>query len=1207
MPVVGIAEILVKPSFNGVQRSIARELSGLDAQGAKAGREIGGGVASGIKSAAGLMAGALAAIGIGQFIGEAARASDATDKFKATMDFAGVDTSGIEAATKAAKEYADQTVYDLPTIQNMLAQLASNGVKDYMGLTKAAGNLNAVAGGNADTFKSVAMVMTQTAGAGKLTTENWNQLADAIPGAAGPLMKALEDAGAYTGNFRDAMAKGQITSDEFNAALMKLGTQPVAVEAAKSTATFEGALGNLEATINSGLMTALNAIKPAATDAITALSNGLGKAFETTGAAARGLYDIFAKGDFTGLLGLSEDSPVVGALFTVRERVIGIVDAVRGAAPGFFSVLGQMLSEVAPKALELLSAFSPLGLLFRALEPVLPQLGNLFAALGTALSDALVAVLPSVTALLSDLVSVFVSSIVPIMPDVVRLLGLVGDVVMALAPALAGFVATLLPLASGVLTNAVRTVADILSGVLDMAPHIPGGVDTITTAFVTVGAAVLTYRTVMGAVTVATNLFATAQKVAAVAVRIFNAAMNANPIGLVIAAVAGLVAGLVWFFTQTELGQQIVANVWGFIQSAIQAVGDWFTNTLVPAFSTAVSVVGGFFTWLYETVVKPVFDGIAAVIGWWWNNIVMPYFGFVSAAVQSAGGFFSWLYNDILDPVFQLIGALIAFWWNNITMPVFNAVVSFVRDTLGAVFQWFHDVIIKPVFDAISAAIQWAWDNVILPVFQAVQNTVNMVGSVISWLYTNIVQPVFNAIGTAISWVWDNVILPVFRAIQNTISTVGSVIGWLYTNVVKPQFDAIGQAIQWVWDNVIKPVFDFLSNAISKDIPNAFEQGKKFIDDIWKGIQNVVKAPIRFVIQTVLNDGLIGAFNNVAGFLGTKKLGLIDLPPGFADGGYTGDGGKYEPKGVVHGGEFVFTKEQTARAGVGNLYALARSLAGYAMGGFVDPLRGGLMVTQGYSRVHKGIDYAAPVGTPVFAANTGRVSWAGPGVQAPGVWGGNEVHILGDGIETWYAHLSSIGVKLGEMVRAGQQIALSGNTGISSGPHLHFGVFSGGWPNDLDPSGYLSGVQAHGRGLNPIAGIIDGLVDQFRKAFPQGGFVIDLVGGFAKNLLRMASDAVMDLIGGNSDQKGAVAGGMPWLFRDQGGALPEGLSMVLNRTGSPEWVFNRDQIVALDGALRPGGTTVNHFDGLFGFDPDELLDRVETRRRDSLAMEGIYA
>ncbi|AUO64112.1 phage tail tape measure protein [Citrobacter freundii complex sp. CFNIH2] len=56
---------------------------------------------------------------------------------------------------------------------------------------------------------------------------------------------------------------------------------------------------------------------------------------------------------------------------------------------------------------------------------------------------------------------------------------------------------------------------------------------------------------------------------------------------------------------------------------------------------------------------------------------------------------------------------------------------------------------------------------------------------------------------------------------------------------------------------------------------------------------------------------------------------------GFDSGGYTGDGGKYEPKGVVHGGEFVFTKEATSALGVGNLYALMRNAQGYADGGFV--------------------------------------------------------------------------------------------------------------------------------------------------------------------------------------------------------------------------------------------------------------------------------
>lgn len=193
-------------------------------------------------------------------VDEAISSSDALYKFEQTMGFAGYDDKTIKKAKTDMKDYADKTVYDLDTISNTTAQLAANGIDDFTGLTQAAGNLNAVAGGNADTFGSVAMMLTQTAGAGKLTTENWNQLADAIPGASGKLQESLKKAGAYTGDFREAMAKGEITSDEFNAAIMELGNDPIAVEAAKSVETFEGAVGNMQATVVNGLMGIIDTI-----------------------------------------------------------------------------------------------------------------------------------------------------------------------------------------------------------------------------------------------------------------------------------------------------------------------------------------------------------------------------------------------------------------------------------------------------------------------------------------------------------------------------------------------------------------------------------------------------------------------------------------------------------------------------------------------------------------------------------------------------------------------------------------------------------------------------------------------------------------------------------------------------------------------------------------------------------------------------------
>lgn len=282
------------------------------------------------------------------FAGDVVNMSDSTDKFMNTMSFAGIDTANVEKASKAARDYADRTVYDLSTIQNTTAQLAANGIKDYTGLTEAAGNLNAVAGGNADTFGSVAMVLTQTAGAGKLTTENWNQLADAIPGASGKLQEAMLKNGAFTGNFRDAMAKGEITADEFNQALMDLGMTDVAKQAATSTSTIEGAMGNLEAAVTGGLTDAFNLFKPAVTGGINAAATAVTNLAQT---GTQGLQTFFAQvkdtGAFTALQTAAQS--VGGGLQSLWTGIMAVVDAMTGGQPAGVA-FGNMLNTVATAA-----------------------------------------------------------------------------------------------------------------------------------------------------------------------------------------------------------------------------------------------------------------------------------------------------------------------------------------------------------------------------------------------------------------------------------------------------------------------------------------------------------------------------------------------------------------------------------------------------------------------------------------------------------------------------------------------------------------------------------------------------------------------------------------------------------------------------------------------------------------------------------------
>jgi murein DD-endopeptidase MepM/ murein hydrolase activator NlpD len=103
-----------------------------------------------------------------------------------------------------------------------------------------------------------------------------------------------------------------------------------------------------------------------------------------------------------------------------------------------------------------------------------------------------------------------------------------------------------------------------------------------------------------------------------------------------------------------------------------------------------------------------------------------------------------------------------------------------------------------------------------------------------------------------------------------------------------------------------------------------------------------------------------------------------------------------------------------------------------------------------WGKPHEGIDLPAPVGTPVFAAADGRVVYAGSAIRGYG----NLIVLKHAGdLLTAYAHNSVLLVSQGQTVRAGDRIALVGQSGHATGPHLHFEVRSGQIPRD--PMSYL--------------------------------------------------------------------------------------------------------------------------------------------------------
>ena len=423
-------------AFGNVDKSSSKSSSGLGKFGAVAGA-VGGLVSSGI---------GMAVDAIGDLTGDIIEASDSADKFKSTLNFAGLDTGTIDALTASTQTYADQTVYSISDIRNVTAQLAANGVQGFDKLAEAAGNLNAVAGGNAETFSSVGMVLTQTAGAGKLTTENWNQLADAIPGASGKLQEAMLKNGAYTGNFRDAMEKGEISADEFNQAIMDLGMTDAAKEAATSTSTIEGAMGNLEASVVGVGTTILDQFKGPLTSGISMLAQGIS-----------GLSGVF-----TGLV--QTIGPILSQIGTTFQTA-------------FQPVVEIVQSQLLPALQPLMSALQNLGnaimpIITAAIQTIAPVLSTLVSNIGQTMSVIATAVTPVI-----NNIAALIQAVLPAIQSAFQICGTyIQGVINAVFPFIQTVVTSVMNVVNAIISTVLAAINGDWSGVWEGIQNIVSSV-----------------------------------------------------------------------------------------------------------------------------------------------------------------------------------------------------------------------------------------------------------------------------------------------------------------------------------------------------------------------------------------------------------------------------------------------------------------------------------------------------------------------------------------------------------------------------------------------------------------------------------------------------------------------------------------------------------------------------------------------------------
>lgn len=823
---IATAFVQIVPSMKGVGKAIESAFgSASETAGNTAGIKAGNGFAGGFGAKLGVITGiaqSVAGKAIEAFMGlsgEITSASDSAQKFASTLNFAGVSEQQIKRLTASTQDYADKTVYDLNDIRNTTAQLAANGVPNYDKLAEAAGNLNAVAGGSADTFKSVAMVLTQTAGQGKLTTENWNQLSDAIPGASGKIQQALKEDGAYTGNFRDAMADGQITAQEFNDAIMSLGFTDAAVEAATSASTIEGATGNLEAAFVKLGASVLDSVKPAITGGMSWIADGVTNAVPVVQAGIEGLIGWFQR-----LYSKLEENGAITAFKsawdTIRDAIMGVVNMVIDWA---HMIPPNGLADGIKLVADTLNWFIQHG---KELAPIIIGIGTAFAAV------------KGYQALNSGL------------------------------QALTGTMNTVTTAAKGI-SNGIMLMMD-LGGPIQMLKQMGSSLSLVKTAQTAWSAATKMATAVQGA---------------------FNAVIAANPIGAIAVAIAAVVAALVWFFTQTEVGRKAWAaftswltDTWNTIVTTAQdlwnGLGEFLANLwatitggVTGAWTSITTFLSGVWTGI-STTAMTIFTGIRDFI----VNVFTVLGALIVAPLQAIQNGINTVFGWILSFITQQMNSTNTVWstiWTaiyNVVNTIFTLISGYISTVVNAI-----RTVIVVFLDLLKGDWQGAWD--------AIKSFFTTTWDGIKAFLSNIldgIKAVWNTVWTAISTfftnIWNNIVAfftPIINGIRNTIGNVLNAINSVWTsiwNAVRSVASTIWNAISGVVSTYIQNVHNTIStvlNAISGVWTSVWNSVSSFLGNIWHGITSAVSNGIQSVSATVgrIRDTVLGAVSGAGGWL----------------------------------------------------------------------------------------------------------------------------------------------------------------------------------------------------------------------------------------------------------------------------------------------------------------------------------------------------
>jgi Flp pilus assembly pilin Flp len=350
---------------------------------------------------------------------------------------------------------------------------------------------------------------------------------------------------------------------------------------------------------------------------------------------------------------------------------------------------------------------------------------------------------------------------------------------------------------------------------------------------------------------------ATATRIAAAAQGAYNAVLLANPIGLLVVAIALLVAAVI-----------ILWRNWDQVFNSIKEH---------KAFAIIISILGG--------------------------PILLTVFALVAAGK---------LLQANWETIWNAIQRAVQFAWSYI-QPVWNGIMSFITSALIPALAFLGQKTVE-IWGTISKAIGIAWDSVIKPIFDILAFYLTKILIPVFQIWWHVVSTYLTYIGEKIQRVWTDIIQPVFNLWTVYIShTLVPYVQFLW-NVVQTVFSAIGTVINFVWNTMIKPAFDNIKYGI-QTVWQFFQIAKDVISTVFSGIADGISGPFREAFNYIAR-----AWNNTVGKLrwtiprivpvfGGDTIAAPTLPE-FAKGGIFNAGMGGSGLAVLHDNEMVLNAEQ---------------------------------------------------------------------------------------------------------------------------------------------------------------------------------------------------------------------------------------------------------------------------------------------------------